>query len=185
VSARSRKKGQRKRPNPGTRKRAAPVTTATAAPAAAPSKPASRSQARDAAARETLEPLQPGERPWPIVASVIVTTALGLANFTLFAAGVKPHVSGQKPQLPEILIFTGLMLLCAWGMWRLRYWAVLGFETLLAIGLLGFSLALIKVESVFWAIACCAIIGVFGYLFWKLVRVMGRIQMPTPPSRNR
>ena len=180
MSARSRKKGQRKRPSHGTRKPAMPVTAAPAEP-----KALSRSQRRDAAARETLEPFAPGERPWPIVASVIVTTVLGVANFVLFVAGVKPHVSGQKPQLAEILVFTGLMLVCAGGMWRLRYWAVLGFETLLAIGLLGFSLALIKVESVFWAIACCAIIGGFGYLFWKLVRVMGRIQMPTPPSRNR
>jgi hypothetical protein len=98
---------------------------------------------------------------------------------------VKPKVSGHKPGLAEILVFSGLMLVCAAGMWRLRYWAVLGFETLLAIGLLGFSLALIKVESVFWAFAVCAIIGFFGYLFWKLVRVMGRIQMPTPPSRER
>lgn len=179
MSARSRKKGQRKRPTPGTRKRAAPVTVAAAEP-----KQPSRSQRRDAAAREALEPLQPGERPWPIIASVVVTTALGVSNLALFLAGVKPHVNGQKPQLPEILVFTGLMLVCAGGMWRLRYWAVLGFETLLAIGLLGFSLALIKVESVFWAIAVCAIIAVFGYLFWKLVRVMGRIQMPTPPQRR-
>jgi hypothetical protein len=177
LGARSRKKGRRRRPSVDLpRKRAVPVTSA---------KPLSRSQLKDAAAREALEPLAPGERPWPIIASVITTTVLGVANFVLFVAGVKPHVSGHKPQLVEILVFSGLMLVCAAGMWRLRYWAVLGFETLLAIGLLGFSLALIKVESVFWAIAVCAIIGFFGYLFWKLVRVMGRIQMPTPPSRRR
>jgi hypothetical protein len=181
LGARSRKKGQRQRPAAaGARKRAVPVTSFEPTPATQ-----SRSARRDADARAALEPLAPGERPWPIVASVVVTSVLGLANFALFVAGVKPHVSGHKPQLPEILIFTGLMLVCATGMWRLRYWAVLGFETLLAIGLLGFSLALIKVESVFWAVACCAIIAGFGYLFWKLVRVMGRIQMPTPPSRRR
>src|SRR5581483_165133 len=109
-SARSRKKGQRRRPAHGTAKRTVPVTSAPAAPDEP--KPLSRSQRRDAEAREALEP---GERPWPIVVSVVVTTALGIANFALFAAGVKPHVSGQKPQLPEILVFTGLMLVCAGG----------------------------------------------------------------------
>ena len=39
------------------------------------------------------------------------------------------------------------MLMCAVGMWRLRYWAVLGFQTLLAIGLLGFSLALVRASN--------------------------------------
>jgi hypothetical protein len=157
-----------------------PVTSAQPAP-----KELSRSQRRDAEAREALAPLAPGERPWPIVASVAVTTLLGLSNFVLFVAGVKPHVSGHKPALPEILVFSGLMLVCAAGMWRLRYWAVLGFETLLAIGLLGFSLALIKVNSVLWGLAVVVVIAGAGYLFWKLVRVMGRIQMPTPPSRQR
>ncbi|MDQ6607742.1 MAG: hypothetical protein M3Z06_14500, partial [Actinomycetota bacterium] len=92
-------------------------------------------------------------------------------------------VSGQQPKLPEILVFSGLMLMCSIGMWRLRYWAVLGFQTLLAIGLLGFSLALVRVNSVLWAVLCVLIIGSGGYLFWKLVRVLGRIQMPTPPRR--
>jgi hypothetical protein len=142
-----------------------------------------RSQLRDAAAREALIPLAPGERPWAIKISVLLTAVLGAVNLVLFIVGAKPKVSGQHPKLPEILVFSGLMLMCSIGMWRLRYWAVLGFQTLLAIGLLGFSLALVRVNSVFWAAICVLIIGSGGYLFWKLVRVLSRIQMPTPPRR--
>jgi hypothetical protein len=143
-----------------------------------------RSQRKDAEARAQLEPLEAGERPWPVVAGATIAVVLGTVNLALFLAGVKPHVSGQRPKLLEILVFTGLMLMCGYGMWRLRYWAVLGFQTLLAIGLLGFSLALIKVQSIFWAFVCVVIIAACGYLFWKLVRVLGRIQMPTPPGRT-
>jgi hypothetical protein len=143
----------------------------------------SRSQVRDAAARAALTPLGPGERPWSIKISVLLTAVLGAINLVLFLAGAKPKVSGQQPKLAEILVFSGLMLMCSIGMWRLRYWAVLGFQTLLAIGLLGFSLALVRVNSIFWAILCVAIIGSGGYLFWKLVRVLSRIQMPEPPRR--
>lgn len=143
----------------------------------------SRSQIRDAAARAALTPLGPGERPWSIKISVLLTAVLGAINLVLFVIGAKPKVSGQQPKLPEILVFSALMALCSVGMWRLRYWAVLGFQTLLAIGLLGFSLALIRVTSIFWAILCVVIIGGGSYLFWKLVRVLGRIQMPEPPRR--
>jgi hypothetical protein len=142
-----------------------------------------RSQIRDAEARAKLEPLEPGERPWPVVASAAIAATLAATNLILFLADVKPKVSGQHAKLPEVLVFTGLMAMCAVGMWRLRYWAVLGFQTLLLLGLLGFSLALIKVNSAIWALVCLAVIGAGGFLFWKLVRVLGRIQMPTPPGR--
>jgi hypothetical protein len=68
-------------------------------------------------------------------------------------------------------------------MWYLRYWAVLGFQTLLAIGVLGFSLALVKVSSVLWGAVCVVVIIAGGFLFIKLVRVLSRIQMPKYPGR--
>ncbi len=52
----------------------------------------------------------------------------------------------------------------------MRYWAVLGFQALLAIGILGFALAAIRVTSVLWLLVCLAVISVSGVLFWKLVQ---------------
>jgi hypothetical protein len=133
--------------------------------------------------RASLTPFAQGERPWAVKVSVGLAFLLGAANLGLFVAGAKPSVGGQQPHLPAILIFSGLMLICSAGMWLMRYWAVLGFQTLLAIGLLGFSLALVRVSSLVWAAVCVAVIGTGGFLFYKLVRVLSRIQLPAPPGR--
>jgi hypothetical protein len=61
-------------------------------------------------------------------------------------------------------------------MFRARYWAVLGFEALLAFQILVTSLALIVAETIVAAAGCLLAICLGGWLFWKLVRVMGRIQ---------
>jgi len=176
LGQRSRKRGRREPP---------PATVRTAPlPAAgdAPERP-SRSEERNAAVRAALKPFADGERPWSIKISVAVAFLLGAVNFILFVVGTKPRLGGQQPHLAEILIFCGLMLACAAGMWRMRYWAVLGFQTLLAIGLLGFSLALIKASSLLGAAICLAVIIPGGWLFYKLVRILGRLQLPAPPRR--
>jgi hypothetical protein len=61
-------------------------------------------------------------------------------------------------------------------MWNRRYWAVLGFEALLAFQILVTSLALVIATTILAAALCLLSIGLGGWLFWKLVRVMGRIQ---------
>ncbi len=45
--------------------------------------------------------------------------------------------------LPGGLFLAGVLLLLAWGMYRRRYWAVLGFEALLAFQIIVTSLALV------------------------------------------
>ena len=142
------------------------------------------SEERNAAVRAKLTPFAAGERPMAIRISVVVALALGLANLVLFIAGVKPRVGTAHPHLVEILVFSGLMIMCAAGMWLMRYWAVLGFQTLLAIGVLGFSLALVRASTIFGALICVVVIGGGGYLFFKLVRVLSRLQLPTPPGRT-
>jgi hypothetical protein len=70
------------------------------------------------------------------------------------------------------------------GMWRARYWAVLGFQTLLAFAIVIWSLLLIQAENVWGALLAIAIIAAAGTMFWFLVKAMARIQMPErrPPS---
>jgi hypothetical protein len=188
LGQRSRKRGRREPPPAAVK--TAPLPAAGDAPAR-PSRSEernaavrpSRSEERNAAVRATLKPFADGERPWSIKISVAVAFLLGAVNFVLFVAGTKPNLGGQQPHLAEILIFCGLMLVCAAGVWRMRYWAVLGFQTLLAIGLLGFSLALIRASSVLGAAICLAVIVPGGILFYKLVRILGRLQLPAPPRR--
>src|SRR6202035_5262417 len=104
-------------------------------------------------------------------------------TLVLYFAGVKTTVGG-KPGLGAVVIYAVLMYACAFGMWEKRSWAVLGFMTLLAIGLLGISLALTRVTNAAWGVAAAAALAAGGYLFWKLVRVLSRIQMPQWPGRE-
>ena len=77
---------------------------------------------------------------------------------------------------------TVLMFVCAAGMWRMKYWAVLGFQALLAIVILTFALVAVRASSVLGAVISLVVVGAGGFLFWKLVRVLSRIQMPKYPG---
>lgn len=147
--------------------------------AAEPSDPAegartSRSEERNAAARAALTPYEPGERPWPVVASALVAVALAVVTLVLFAARVK--VGGAVPGAGTVVVYVALMVALAAGMWMMRYGAVLAFQALLVIGIVGFSLAALRAASIAGLLVCVAAVAVAGTLFWKLVRVLGRIQ---------
>ncbi len=164
MSQRSRKRGQRE------------------APAAREPEGPSRSELRNAAAREGLEPLADGERPLAITIAVVV--ALALAALVLVGYSLGARV-GDRGTLAGAVFIAAILLIAAGGMWRMRYWAVLGFEALLAFQVIiaGLSLA---VASNLWAAALCLlVIGLGGWLFWKLVRAMARIQMPERKAPSR
>jgi hypothetical protein len=55
--------------------------------------------------------------------------------------------------------------------------ALLAILILFAVG------ALIKASSIVGLVIALAIVGLGGYLFFKLVRVLSRIQMPKYPGR--
>ena len=135
-----------------------------------------RSRERTERARAELEPLAPGERPTAVTVAAVVAVVLALANLALWAAGVE--VRGEDPSLFSILLFEALMLTAAWGLWRARYWAVMGFQALLAIAILFSALSLTVASNLRGVIVCLAILLPAGFLFWKLVRAMARIQMP-------
>ena len=139
-----------------------------------------RSQRRDAEARANLKPLSPGERPMAIRVSALVAAILGLANLVAWLAGDK--IGGKHPAAGGILIFSAVMLACAVGLWRMWYGAVLGFMALLAIIGTLFSLYLVEASNALGFIVAPIIIVAAGYLFFKLVRVLSRIQMPQRPG---
>jgi hypothetical protein len=135
-----------------------------------------RAEQRNAEARAELEPLAPGERPPALVVAAVLAAGLALANLVAYAAGL--DVEGKRPGPVGVLLFAGLMLLAAVGLWQRRYWAVLGFEALLAITITLAALALLVASNLAAVALCLAILGAGGWLFWKLIRVMGRIQTP-------
>ncbi len=139
-----------------------------------------RVEAQNAEARALLEPLAPGERPWPLRVSVAVATVAGVVNLVLFALG--DTIGGRHPASGPILLFSAVMLVCAFGMWRLWPQAVLAFMAILAIVVVLFSLFLVEASNLLGLLVPPLFIVGAGLLFWKLVRVLGRIQAPASPS---
>ena len=134
-----------------------------------------RGAERDAAIRATLEPLAPGEHPPALKAAIAVALLLALSNVVAFALGAGVPGSSSRP---GGLVFVAVMLLAAWGMWRQRYWAVLGFATLMALIAVLFTLLLLIASNVLAVVVCVAFAVSAGWLFWKLIRVMARLQAP-------
>jgi hypothetical protein len=151
-----------------------------AAAAAQPQPRRSRSAARDERARAQLEPLAPGERPTAVTVAAILAACLALANLIAFAAGLE--IRGKTPNAFQVAAPAALMLVAAGGMWRGRYWAVLGFEAILGILIVYLAILLAVASNVLAVVVVVALIVPAGFLFWKLVRAMARLQMPAPPG---
>ena len=144
--------------------------------AAAPARPPSRSEQKNEEARAALVPLEPGERPAAVAVAAIVAALLGLSNLGLYVAGV--DIRGEDANAGALL-FGALMLTAAWGMWKVRYWAVLGMQALLGLVIIVFSLFAMTAASVWALLLALAVVGSAGTLFWFMVKAMARIQMPT------
>jgi hypothetical protein len=129
-----------------------------------------------------LQPYEPGERPWPVLASAALALLLGALTLGLFIGDVR--VGGTRPSAAPVFVYAGLMFGLGIGVWRMSYWPVLAFQALLAAGVLGFALAAIRTTGLLWLAICTAVIAIGGLLFWKLVRVLGRIQAGERASRR-
>jgi hypothetical protein len=129
---------------------------------------------REELARAALSPLGPDERPRALLVAVAVCAALSIA---VIVGALSVHdLSRHGGSLPGAIFLAALFALVARGMYARRYWAVLGFEALLAFQILVTSLALVVASTILAAATCLVSVGLGGWLFWKLVRVMGRIQ---------
>lgn len=129
---------------------------------------------REDRARAALAPLGEGERPVALLVAIGVCLLLAL-GVIVGAASVR-DLSRHGGSLPGAAVLAVTLTLLAQGMYRRRYWAVLAFEALLAFQILVTSLALVVASTIAAAAVCLLSVGLGGWLFWKLVRVMGRMQ---------
>jgi hypothetical protein len=158
--------------------------------ASAPSRPLpsryERSRQKDEEARRALKPLAPGERPTAVTVGAIAAALIALANLVAVVLGWDGGTDADAGQaLAGSLLVTAVVCIVAVGMWRAKYWAVLGMQTLLAITLVICSLALVTATSIVAALILVAILAAAGTLFWFLVKAMARIQMPERPGASR
>jgi hypothetical protein len=140
-----------------------------------------KAEERNQAAREALEPLAEGERPGAVTVGAVIAGLI--ATVFWVSAGVAAFtdatVDGREPSVISIAAFAALMTLMAWGMWRARYWAVLGFQMLLVLFLLAGMGGLVSATTLVQAVSTALLLAVSGALFYFMVKAMARIQMPT------
>jgi hypothetical protein len=138
-----------------------------------------RGRARDEQARAALEPLRPGERPRAVTVAAIVAALLAVGN--LAAA---PLVDERTTdQWRTAALQAVVLLVAAVGMWMGRYWAVLGFQIVLAIAVVWAGVSLLVSSNLLAVVLCLAVLAGAGTLFWFLVRALARLQMPRRPTR--
>jgi hypothetical protein len=128
----------------------------------------------DERARAALAPLGANELPGALRVAVAVCGLLGVG--VIVGVLTVRDLSRHGGSAPGGAFLAAILALLALGMYRRRYWAVLGFEALLAFQLIVTSLALVVASTIVAAVLCVLSIGLGGWLFWKLIRVMGRIQ---------
>jgi hypothetical protein len=186
-------------PAPADGERAAPLAGSAAASALsageerseaaeAPANPAdpvldryARGRARDAAVRMSLEPLAPGERPGAVTIAAVVAFVFAIAN-VVATLTVDDLTSTNGDPTAVAIVTTALLVFAGVGMLARKYWAVLGFQCILGLQIVGFSLALSRVQKWWIGLGLIVFIGLLGWLFWKLIRAMARLQMPDRPG---
>jgi hypothetical protein len=137
-----------------------------------------RAEERNQEARENLEPLAEGERPLVVTIGAVLAGLIALSILAGYLAGVE--VEGDKPRLAQVLAPALIMGVMAWGMWRARYWAVLGFQLLLVFLIFSAVFGLAVQASSFAEFATTlGLLIVAGSFFYFMVKAMARIQMPS------
>ena len=176
MGSRERKRIERQKRKRRSVEREAPSATGTAQP--------SRSELRNREAREAQEPLRKGERPTAVTVGAIASAVLALVftGSAIVAAIGSVEISGREPSPCPLALFAAVLWGMAWGMWRARYWAVLGFQMLLVLFMLSSAAGLVGASTILLAVGAVIQLLAAGALFYFLIRAMARIQMPERPG---
>ncbi len=151
---------------------------------------AARTEAKNEAAREQLEPLEKGERPTVVTVAAVVSAVVATSSLAGWLAGIEVMRYGSdgiqqgkdEAPLASVIAVVVLMGVMAWGLWRARYWAVLGFQALMVIVMIASSLFLIQAMSLAEALVTTGLLAGSGALFFFMIKAMARIQMPQRPG---
>jgi hypothetical protein len=122
-----------------------------------------------------------------VTIGALAAAALALANLTALVFGYNSGENTLSPgtEISGTLLVTGVLAILAWGMWRARYWAVLGMQTLLGLTMIASALALLTAVNAWAVVLVLLILFSSGTLFWFLIKAMARIQMPERPGSQR
>ena len=131
-----------------------------------------RSRAKTEAIQAQLEPLGPDERPLGIKLAVALAVFIAAASLVGAAVGA----GGESPAVG--VVWALAMLALAAGLWARIYLVLLLFQALLAISIIVSALSLAFASNLLGVLVALAVIGLSAPVFWLLVRVMARLQVP-------
>lgn len=143
---------------------------------------AERTEAKNQRAREAMDPLSSHERPRVVTVGAVVSGLICLSIVIGYAAGAE--VQGERPNIAQVIAPAVIFGVMAWGMWGARYWAVLGFQTVLLLALIWASLSLVTASRWQQAIGNVLLIAATGAGFYLNIKAMARIQMPESRPRD-
>ncbi len=144
-----------------------------------------KAEVKNQAAREALEPLVEGERPTVVtvgaVCSAVVAAILWIS--CLYALITGADAGGRDVNVFQWATFAVVVSVMAWGMWKAKYWAVLGFQMLLVLLIMAGVLGMVVAPTLIQIVGTLILTVLLSVLFWFMVKAMARIQMPERPGR--
>ena len=139
-----------------------------------------RAEVKNQATREALQPLEPGERPGILIGTVV--WILVIAAVMTYNAIASNGLSNGSRVGNGVMVL--LIVVAAFGTWRLEYWAILGTQTLLALTLVSLVLAAMVVTNLWLVLLAVVSALISGYFFYKMVKVMARVQKTAMLQRD-
>jgi hypothetical protein len=132
-----------------------------------------RARERADAVRAELEPLGPDERPLGLKLAFALAVAIAVANLV-------GAIAGAGSASPAVGVgFAVVMGALAYGLWQRSYLVILLFQALLALTIIVSTLSLAFAGNLLAVVLCVAAIVICAPIFWLLVRVMARLQVPS------
>jgi len=141
------------------------------------------SERKDREAREALEPLADGDRPRVVTIAAVICTVLVILSLCGWALWDVFQEEEPRPGTIGVVAFVVMIGAMAYGLWRARYWAVLGFQATLVLVIIATGLGLVSALSLFLALGNLLLLAGAGTLFYFMIKAMARIQMPTRPGQ--
>lgn len=132
-----------------------------------------KAELKNIAAREALEPIGPENRPRVVLVACawLLLACVSLVVSIVTADG--DDAAGQRVGNALMLL---VVLVAIWGTYRLRPWAILGAQTLFALAFVFTVLAAVFSDKVLLSLALAASALITGAIFYKMIRVMARVQ---------
>jgi hypothetical protein len=143
-----------------------------------------KAEVKNQAARDELIPLSEGERPTVVTVGAVLSgiVAVILWGSCFYALITGADAGGRSVNVFQWAFFALVISAMAWGMWKARYWAVLGFQMLLVLLILAGVLGMVTAPTLLQIVSTLLLTAGLSVLFWFMVKAMARIQMPERPG---